>query len=346
MSARRVARGRVSPVVPVVLLALALPVGLTAQSRIRAEVDTTRATVGDRITLTVTVDHPAGSRVTWPDSLDLKPFDVLEAHTSPDERRGDTLSTTARITVAAFQLGDLEIPSLKVTVHGPDDAVDTLATDAFGIRVVSVGADKGGDIRDIRGPMSIPLSVLRIALWGLAVVAVALAGWWINRRRLGRRRTPVPVAAPAAPARPPHEVALEALARLEASPLLERGQVKEYHVEASDILRTYVRGRFGVDAPEMTTDEALEGLRRAGVERRLRDELRRFLDPCDLVKFAKVRPTPEASRATLSLGRLVVESTVPPPVATEAPPPGPRAEGDGREAPAPDPPAPDQAGVA
>ena len=52
---------------------------LRAQSTAMVEVDSTRVTVGDRITMTVTVDHPEGATVTWPDSLDVAPFELLES---------------------------------------------------------------------------------------------------------------------------------------------------------------------------------------------------------------------------------------------------------------------------
>jgi hypothetical protein len=106
-------------------------------------------------------------------------------------------------------------------------------------------------------------------------------------------------------------VALEALARLEASPLLDRGEVKEYHIQVSDILRTYVEGRFRVPALEMTTRDIVTGLKNVGVEGSIRDDFRGFLDRCDLVKFAKLRPDVEASRGILALGRRLVEETIP-----------------------------------
>jgi hypothetical protein len=113
------------------------------------------------------------------------------------------------------------------------------------------------------------------------------------------------------PPRPPHEIALEALARLEQSPLLERGEVKEYHIQVSDIIRSYVEGRFGVQALEMTTRDILLGMEKAGVAASTRDGLREFLLPCDMVKFAKSRPGGEASRETLALGRKWVQDTIP-----------------------------------
>jgi hypothetical protein len=108
-------------------------------------------------------------------------------------------------------------------------------------------------------------------------------------------------------------VALEALAELEASPLLAHGQVKEYHIAASDILRTYVEERFRVEALEMTTREVLQGLADIGADASFRVGLRNFLEACDMVKFAKVRPDAEASHAALELGRRIIVESVPAP---------------------------------
>jgi hypothetical protein len=151
--------------------------------------------------------------------------------------------------------------------------------------------------------------VVRTGLWVLAALAAAVVGWLLWRRIRRRSGTAPEAPARAVPARPPHEVALEALAALEASALLGRGEVKEYHIRLSEIVRAYVEAHFGVPALEMTTWEVLAGLERVGVDEGVRDELRGFLEPCDLVKFAKVRPTPESSHAVLALGRGFVEST-------------------------------------
>jgi hypothetical protein len=85
--------------------------------------------------------------------------------------------------------------------------------------------------------------------------------------------------------------------------------VKEYHIEVSEILRTYVERRFSVPALEMTTREVAEGLQAARVDADIKERLQRFLDRCDLVKFAKVRPDAERSRSVLELGRELVRRT-------------------------------------
>jgi hypothetical protein len=292
-------------------VATALTAPLAAQSRATTDVDTTHVTVGDRVTLTLTVDHPSSTGVIWPDSLDLAPFEVLERATSGPVDAGDESRSTLVLTLTAFELGTLEVPSFDVVVAGADGTEETLSSSPVGIEVASVGVDESGEIRDIRGPLTIPLGAFRLLLWILLPLALAGLLWMVARRLRSRD------AATASPAlgplpRPAHVVALEALDALERAGLLERGQVKEFHIEAAEILRAYVSARFGVDAPEMTTYEVVAALA-PRADARVVEGLGAFLDQCDLVKFAKVRPGPDASRQVLALGRRVVLDSAPPP---------------------------------
>jgi hypothetical protein len=284
-------------------------VPLAAQyARISSDVDTTLVTVGDRVRMTVTVEHAVGALVVWPDSLDLTPFELVGAQAVPPTTEDGRARSSSILTMAAFELGELEIPSFDVQVLGPGDAVQTLSTARFGIEVVSVGVDESGDIRDIRGPLGIPLGVVTLGLWLLLALVGLAAAYGLYRwsRRSGEDDTEES----GPPPRPAHEVALEAIARIEVSPMLERGQVKEYHIEVSEVLRTYVEARFHVPSLEMTTREVVDGLRGVDAEGGFIDGLRLFLDQCDMVKFAKVRPALEASREVLHLGRDLVSGSV------------------------------------
>lgn len=290
----------------VALLALVAP--LQAQSSLRTTVDTTLVTVGDQITVTVSVDHAPDATVAWPDSLDLSPFEIVGARALGSEPAGARVRSSAEFLLTAFELGELEIPDFEVAVLSAAGAREVLQTDRFGVEVVSVGADEGGDIREIRGPFLIPIGTIVIALWVLLLLAL-LGGTWYGYRRWKAGRGD-PELDHIAPARPAHEIALEALADIEASHMLPRGQVKEYHIAVSDTLRRYVEARYHVPALEMTTWEIVEGLERVGVGADFIDGMRRLLDQCDMVKFAKVRPDEEHSRGVLSLGREVVETSV------------------------------------
>jgi len=296
-----------------VVAALAVPGHAWGQSTASVQVDSTRMTVGDRITMTVTVEHAPGAVVTWPDSLDLAPFEVLEARTpAPTSEGVETSRTSTAFTLTAFELGMLEIPSFEIAVRAADGGEETVSTSPFAVEVVSVGMDESGDIRDIRAPLGIPLSPFRLALLVLLPLLLA-ALLFVVARRLRARRDDSPRPALGPLPRPPHEVALEALSALAGSGLLERGDVKGFHIEASDILRTYVEARFRVDALEMTTREVIDGLAAVGATPGFRDGLLAFLEQCDLVKFAKVRPGTDASRQLLELGRRLVLDSVPAP---------------------------------
>jgi hypothetical protein len=199
-----------------------------------------------------------------------------------------------------------------VEISGPSGEPTTLSTDRYGVQVVSVGLDEGSDIRDIKGPMGIPMNLGPPLLILVAIVLTGILARILYRRR--RRWDPeLRDTRPAAPWRPPHEVALEALHALESSSFLEDGEVKEYHIQVSDILRTYIEGRFRIPALEMTTSDIMAGLGMTGTEATILDDLHRILHQCDLVKFAKQRPDPDASRAILALGRRLVEDTIPTP---------------------------------
>ncbi len=278
--------------------------------RISMEVDTSVIHVGDPVTVRLSMNHPAGWVVEWPDSFGVAPFEVLRADRAVPVAVADGggFLSAATLVITSFELGELEIPPIAVPVTTPDGTVDTLLTDPFRVGVETVGLDESGDLRDIRGPLSIPRSLWGVLMW--VALAAAVAGgvaYYLYRRRREAPESGPPV--PRAPPRPFHELALEALRLLEKSALLERGQVKEYHVRISEIIRRYIEGQFEVPALELTTHEVVDGMRRAALGRHLTGGFQDFLERCDLVKFAKLRPVPDQSRALMDRARELVRTT-------------------------------------
>ena len=299
----------ISRSVGLVLIATAALAGpLTGQSRINTQLDTTLVTVGDRLTLMVSVEHANDATVSWPDSIDLSPFEVIGATAHPTQQAEDRSISAASFVLTIFELGEVEVPSFSVDVLSPDGGRETLGTDRYGVEVVSVGADESGDIREIRGPFMIPLSAITIALGLLVLILLVLALALGYRKWRASRSTEEAAVGP--PPRPAHELALEALADLEASPMLAHGQFKEYHIEVSMILRRFIEARYQVMALEMTTWEIIDGLGGVRVGAEFCGDLRRLLDQCDLVKFAKVCPTDAASEQVVTRGRELVEASV------------------------------------
>lgn len=105
-----------------------------------------------------------------------------------------------------------------------------------------------------------------------------------------------------------------ALAELEAirtSNLIAEGKTDEYFDRVSDCVRKYLGARYGFDGLESTTDEMERTLARVRPAIRGLDTINRFLEECDLVKFARVVPSENDCLAALDRGITIVRNTTP-----------------------------------
>jgi hypothetical protein len=153
-----------------------------------------------------------------------------------------------------------------------------------------------------------------INLWPFIILTLLLAAaaiwYYLKQKRLAANANSQE---PAQPARPPHEVALEELAILEASALVSEGRIKEFYIALADIVRNYLGSVYGIETLDRTTSEIFSQLRGAVKDLKITMPVRELFDNCDLVKFAKYRP--EALECSADLGRaralvnLIFEST-------------------------------------
>jgi hypothetical protein len=140
------------------------------------------------------------------------------------------------------------------------------------------------DIRDIKGLVPLPHSWWW--LWALLVVAAVAAALWLYLRRRSKTET-----VSAGPPPSPYAVAIQALRQLLDENLMGRGEVDAFYTRLSDIVRHYLEGRFGLRAPERTTEEFLyEIARDSALAPEHQALLGLFLQEADLVKFARFRP--------------------------------------------------------
>ncbi len=287
--------------------ALACSVKAQEAATLTTDADTSEITVGDRVVLTIRVEHGPGQRVEFADSLDLSPFEVLAVEKGEPQRLRDGSWSWARYTLTTFELGELEIPSFEVAVIDPDGGVSVLDTSPWGVVVSSVGIDESGDIRDVKAPLFIPLSLYVVLAWVVAILGLMALLYFLYLRH--RRQPAADIVDVAAPLQRPYEVAYDRLRELESSDLLERGEVKEYYIQVSEIIRAYVEAQFRVPALELASFEVVEGLRRIGVDGDTCRGFEGFLAECDLVKFAKFKPDRSRARQIVPRARKLVDRT-------------------------------------
>jgi hypothetical protein len=143
-------------------------------------------------------------------------------------------------------------------------------------------------------------------LWivlGISIVAVALSGTLLTMRFYAmRRRTQVKKNA--------YEEAVAKLRTLESRGAPTAEDADAWFVELSAIVRTYVEQRYGLRAPELTTEEFLYiATKWPSMAAINRDQLKGFLERCDRVKFAGYRPDSQESIDTLAAARAFIEDT-------------------------------------
>lgn len=156
------------------------------------------------------------------------------------------------------------------------------------------------DIREIKPPVEIP-SGLEWLWWTLSALAVVIAAWllwrWWQKRKVQAAIVPVV---------PAH---VRARQKLQAALTLIT-QPKPFCIAVSDAARAYLEERFNFHAPERTTEEFLRELSATELlAKPQKESLGRFLESCDLVKFAKYEPgEPELRELYGSALRLVDET--------------------------------------
>jgi hypothetical protein len=203
--------------------------------------------------------------------------------------------------------GELELhpASLDYSEAGADKHVEW---DPIKVRITTTVAstDVKKEQRDITSIEELPARATWLAYlpWlGLAVAAAGLvAGAWGLRRNLTRKVRPLTA----------HEWADSAIDRLEALDLPAIGEVDRYHTELGDIVRAYLEKRFQLPASHQTTAEFLETMKKSPhLSDVQRQQLRDFLERCDMAKFARAAPPPEECRAVAVVARSFIRETVP-----------------------------------
>jgi hypothetical protein len=274
--------------------------------------DKAQAHVGDAIAFSITSVGPRTMPVVLPANLDLGQFTEL-SRTLEEKDLGDgKMRREFNLSIAAYEPGSFEIPSVELTYFGQDGSVKSVHTQSLPFTITSLIANEPEPkLKENAGSLPVrQRDYLFVYIAGglMAAGIGAIIALLIRRRLRGRRP-----ATPAAPPRPAHEVAMEKLDRL-GGLLAEGGDLRPFYFELSEAIREYLGGRFGFESLEMTTEELVAAMRRVPLESArgvVGSEIEGWLSSCDLVKFAKVSPSAEQARGALETAIRMVAATRP-----------------------------------
>jgi len=287
--------------------------------------------LGDPLTLTLTVAAQAKVAVEMPPFGEALGRFSITSFTPRSETAADgSVTQIQRYVLEAPMSGRQRIPALRVefsdgrpgqTTDGGAETSHEILTDELAVDIASVLPEGavGTELRGLRGPLA--ESVMRTRGFQFALLPLALllaVGAWLLIRNFRRRaRLRVRISA--------YDVAMQRLGSLQSRGWPKQDEADSWYVELSDIVRRYIEDRYGVRAPELTTEEFLrEARQQLRMQQKHRELLEAFLSTCDRVKFAGYRPGEPESQQALQAAQHFVDDTrlvLPGASAAAAPPP-------------------------
>jgi hypothetical protein len=300
-----------------IIASLLLFSGLIAQAqqlKISARFDSSAIQIGDQIKLRFEVIQPANAKVkvkfpSFADTITGK-IEIVQIFPADSSVKEGMLHIHKDYLITSFDSGFYQVPSLAFPYEA-GQAKDTLKSDPCYLRVNPVPVGSAKDIRDIKPPLRVPFSIWEYWIYILGVLGVIIILfilWYFIKFRKKKGFLFMPAKA----IEPPHIIALKELDALRAEKLWQNNKTKNYYTNLTDIIRTYIEKRFGVNALEQTSDEIIQSLASVYLEdQSVVNLLKSIFATADLVKFAKGQPLPDENEINLLNAYQFVNNTTP-----------------------------------
>ena len=295
-----------------------------------------QGTSGYELALKVTVDHgpgetvlPEGFRIRR-ESPSYKAFEkarffipdpkggsaaVINRPEADDLKDKTNLRSTLKLIFVALPEKPgrhrMTLPPVPIAVGRANGQVMTVCTKPLRIRIEDpIANDPNPKVKGNPPPRKQredwPLA-RQLSYAALAVILLAALGAWLLQRWRNRPRIE-----PAKPKILPWVAAMTTLEEIRRSSLLDDDRFDDYVDRVNDCVRRYLGARYGFDGIESTSEEIRLLLRRVYPPIASPDEIDRFLDDTDLVKYAKVSAKRDECEHYLAKAVAIVSRTTPP----------------------------------
>jgi hypothetical protein len=279
-------------------------------AKVTLEADKKEITIAEQVNLAITIDIDEEYEIELPSFGDkLEQFGIVDYHTAQPELKGDKRKIIRRTYILEpFLSGDYPVKPMKIIFFKKGDKEKhSIETPEITIRVNSLLPEDVKDLKlhDIIPPLSYPRSYM-VWIWGgigSAMLILMAGGIYFYRKRY-MRVDAIEIRLKA------HEIAYNDLKALVEENLIDKGEIKEFYLRLSSIIRRYIENRFGLRAPEQTTEEFLKGLESAqGFPDQFKPLLNNFLRHCDLVKFARFEPETKDIQGSFDSCKAFIQGT-------------------------------------
>ena len=270
------------------LLLLLSNIVFAQQKQVLTSIDTTKNKIGAEFKLTLKTDVDTLSKVVFPNARNFGALEVIQSYPIDTIRKNDRYELVKKYGLTQFDSGKYTIPSVGILINNKAFLSDSIKVEVADVQVDTL-KQKMYDIKDI-----VAVKDGIGDWWKYLLVILLLAGlgvlayWYFKKHQKEKIQEEI--------YKTPIEKATSLLNNLEKKELWQRGEVKEYYSELTDIVRNYIEEAIEIPAMESTTSELIEGLKVASRKKKMKlsqetiENLFVVLKQADLVKFAKSKP--------------------------------------------------------
>ncbi|MBG6061008.1 hypothetical protein IWX83_000782 [Flavobacterium sp. CG_9.1] len=271
------------------LLLLLLSTAVFAQQKqVVTSIDTTKNKIGAEFKLSIKTTVDTSAKVIFPRLKNLGALEVIQSYPIDTVKMDGRYELIKKYGLTQFDSGRYVVPSIKIFINSKPFLTDSLLVEVANVQVDTL-KQKMFDIKDI-APADNPIG----NWWKYLLIIALIIGigafiyWFIKKRQEKKLQEEI--------YKTPIEKATTLLDTLEKKELWQKGEVKAYYSELTDIARNYIEEAIEIPAMESTTSELIQGLRAASVKKKMTlsqeiiENLERVLKQADLVKFAKSKP--------------------------------------------------------
>lgn len=262
--------------------------------------------VGDPVELVVTAYYPTNGVLELPEIGREKDIVLLHRDWASEPREDGLAQSSTRFSITSFRLGEHIVSTNTISCRIRNETFTTNFPNIVLTVESTLADDASSEIADIKPMQKLPGRVPPWLWISLGTAAIAFLIGLITSKLWKNRATLIPGAPPI----PPHVLAFKALEYLKNKGLLERDECEPFYTELSLILRSYLEGRFHLNAPDETTEEIVEELSKSpelsGSQRNI---LQDFMRQADMVKFAKGHPDRSTMESAFDTTKQFVEET-------------------------------------
>ena len=251
-------------------------------------IDTTKNKIGAEFKLTIKTVVDTSSKVVFPTTKNFGLLEVIRSYAIDTIKNNDKYELIKKYGLTQFDTGRFTIPRIPILINKKPFFTNSIAVEVSNV-VVDTLKQKMFDIKPIAEASS-----SKSWIWKLLLVLLLLAGiaafvyWWLKIRQKKKIEEEI--------YKTPIEKATSLLNTLEKKELWQKGEIKAYYGELTDIARNYIEEAIEIPAMEFTTAELIEAIRKASQKKKMAlsqetiENLEQVLRQADLVKFAKSKP--------------------------------------------------------